>query len=188
MSTNNSEVGEVGSNDVRPKRWQSRSDSQSRRTPRLEGLLAPQRRHMSSRPQDTHACSPASRLREPGATGVWFAPVSHRNLRRASGRAIALCRDPQSLRQLRRVPTKDGRLPDRIARKHSYRRGSTLRGELRPRSPLRQQADIQTTLRYYVPVRPVDHAEAREITANALLLNPKRTQICETETTGNVVQ
>ena len=33
--------------------------------------------------------------------------------------------------------------------------------------------DIKTTLKYYVKVRPEDLAEAREVTARALLLDPK---------------
>ncbi|UCC31252.1 MAG: site-specific integrase [Phycisphaerales bacterium] len=38
-------------------------------------------------------------------------------------------------------------------------------------------ADIHTTLRYYVSIRSADMVEAREVTANALQLDPKWTQI-----------
>lgn len=38
-------------------------------------------------------------------------------------------------------------------------------------------ADIRTTLKYYVSIRDEEMEQAREITANALLLDPKPTQI-----------
>lgn len=37
-------------------------------------------------------------------------------------------------------------------------------------------ADVKTILRYYVSIREADMAEARDVTAHALLLDPKQTQ------------
>ena len=43
---------------------------------------------------------------------------------------------------------------------------------------------IQTTLRYYVSIREVDLAEARAVTANALLVDPVWNPIGENKTRG----
>ena len=63
---------------------------------------------------------------------------------------------------------------------HDLRRSCITHWARKLRAPIVRElaghADIRTTLKYYVSIRQEDLAEAREVSAKALLLDPKPTQ------------
>jgi len=63
---------------------------------------------------------------------------------------------------------------------HDLRRAAITHWARKLAAPIVQElaghADIKTTLRYYVSIRPEDMAQARDVTANALLIDAQSTR------------